>query len=56
MAKKASMDIKWKIIGGMILALLGFAIWYYQEHHDMEDGHHGQEQEHDVTENHSTSR
>ncbi len=44
MAKKASMDSKWTIIGGIILAILGFVIWYYKEHHDMEDGHHGQEQ------------
>jgi hypothetical protein len=48
MGKKASMDTKWKVIGGIILAILGaiFAYyqWYAEEHHDMEDGHHGQEQ------------
>ena len=48
MAKKASMDTKWKVIGGIILAILiaifTYFQWYAEEHHDMEDGHHGQEQ------------
>ena len=42
MADKASMDTKWKVLGGIIIAILGFAIWYYQVHHDRSDGHHGQ--------------
>ena len=45
MARKGLLDTKWKIIGGIILAILGFAIWYYQEHHDMDDGHHGEQEE-----------
>jgi len=44
MTKKASIDTKWKVIGGIIIAILGFVIWYYQEHHDMDDGHHGDQE------------
>ena len=44
MANKVSSDTKWKVIGGIIISILGFVVWYYQAHHDMDDGHHGEQE------------
>ena len=51
MTNKPLINIKWKVIGGMVATILAFAIWYYQEHHVMEDGHHGEEERSNETVN-----
>lgn len=36
MEKKVSPDTKWKIIGPIVLAIISFAIWYYQTQYEQE--------------------
>jgi len=38
MTDKGLIETKWRIIGGVIIAIIGFVTWYYQVNHDSSKG------------------